>query len=261
MRPLEGTSDCGCAHGGAADVAQRVIRGVCLALNVAVPGLGGLWLASHGQVLDLAMGLGLAAILPLAWKYLAVRPTAFFTGRLTDPAGTANVRLVMGGAFLSALWQFAILGSWAFGCFVLFGRDPRPGDEPVLMVWAYGTVMAPLTLLAPPRLDLGNPRTFPLFHALGACLLCGFGFLAGKMDEAVWLLAALTVVAAIASSALVARNTQMHRRARAASAESFSPAPGQPRKARRATKRARRDSNPQPSVPKTSTQDRHPRSQ
>ncbi len=230
------------------------MRGACLAANVAVPGLGGLWLASHGQVLDVAMGLGLAALLPFAWQYLAVRPTALLTGGLTATTGTANLGLVMGGAFVSALWKFAILGAWAFGCFALFGRNPQPGDEPVLMVWAYGTVMAPLTLLAPSRLDLGHPRTFPLFQALGACLLCGFGTLAGKMDVAVWLLAALTVVGALASAALVARNTQMHRRARAASAEPFAaaPGPGQPGTARRATQRARRDSNPQPSVPKTS---------
>ncbi len=226
-----------------------MIRGASFALNVVLPGLAGLWLTSHGRVLDLAMGLGLAALLPLAWQFLAVRPTASLTGGLTAATGTSSLRVVTGAAFLSALWQFAILGAWAFGCFVLFGRDPRPGDEPVLMAWSYGTMMAPLTLLAPPRLDLGNPRTFPLFHAMGACMLCGFGFMAGRMNDAVWMLAALTVVAAMASAALVARRTQMQRRARAASAEPFasSPVPGQPGTARRATQRSRRDS----SVPKS----------
>jgi hypothetical protein len=226
---------------------------VSVAINVAVPGLAGLWLASHGQLLDLAMGAVMAAVLPFAWRHLAQRPVHLVTGRLTAPETTANLRIVMGVAFVAALWQAALLGAWALGSFTLFGRDPRPGDEPVLAAWAWGTVMAPLALLAPPRLDLGNPKTIPFFYAIGACVLCAFGFLNGDMTDPAWVLASLTVVAAIASSALVARNAQLHRRARAASDEAFAPVtpspaapatPAHPQTARRATKRAQKDSSP-----------------
>lgn len=195
---------------------------VLLAVNVIVPAMAGLWLTTRGQILDVAMGVALGFLMPITWVAFAIRPGALLTSRVPAPGAGSKLWLVTCVAFVVALWQYAVLAAWTLGVFALFGRNPQPGDLPVLMLWAYGAVMAPMTEIAQRKLQSDPGRTIAVCFAFGASVLAAIGCIMGLMADAAWNLGALTLAGAISTAALVARATQRQDRAEAGSAEDWS---------------------------------------
>ena len=82
--------------------------------------------------------------MPFVWGWLASWPASIIAP--SDMSRSAVLVVVRG--FLAAGWQYCVIAAWTFGVFLFFEGRMHPGNTPAMIIWAYGTVMGPLSYMA-----------------------------------------------------------------------------------------------------------------
>ncbi len=129
----------------------RGLASLVTVVNFLGPAAAGCWLALGGHRIEAGAGIGLALAMPFVWGWLASWPASIIAP--SDMSRSAVLVVVRG--FLAAGWQYCVIAAWTFGVFLFFEGRMHPGNTPAMIVWAYGTVMGPLSYMASkdPALD------------------------------------------------------------------------------------------------------------
>ncbi|MHC4970586.1 MAG: hypothetical protein ACYTF4_18495 [Planctomycetota bacterium] len=184
----------------------RVLLGILTTVNFLGPCAAGMWLALHGYRLEAAIGLGFGLAVPIAWSWLALRPSMMIAGPLTLRGENAHPAQVIVLGFLAAGWQYCVLAAWTLGVFWFFEDRIGWGMPIPMLVWVYGTVMCPLSFMASKDADVGSAPVLALGFALAAFGVILAIYLARwPVMTTVYWLAVLSVLAAAASAALAGR--------------------------------------------------------
>jgi hypothetical protein len=158
---------------------------------VLVPFATGVWLAMDGHAEVAAMGVGVGLATPLVWSLLARGP-ADSIGGPARPSADQETRPLTATffGFLGACWQYAVLAAWTMVVFIYLVAPSSPEVHSQVLLWGYGTIMAPIALMTGHR---GNwtPLIVGLFIYVAASIIHSFDLLLAT--TATW----LGVVAAV----------------------------------------------------------------
>jgi hypothetical protein len=175
-------------------------------INFLGPCAAGMWLAFHGYRFAVGAGLGFAILVPFVWSWVAFRPTTMLAGPMTTQGDRAHPLLVVVIGFIAAGWQYCVIAAWTLGVFAFFEDRIGFGMPVPMLVWAYGTVMGPLSFMASRDADVNSAPALALGFALVAfgVILALYLAHAPLLTTGFWLLG-LAVPAALANATLAGR--------------------------------------------------------
>lgn len=154
--------------GGARRRAGRALLAVMTLVNFLGPLAAGIWMTRRGLRMEAGIGLGLAIVMPLVFSWMAFKPASAISAPATRPGRRAHPVVVILVGFMATLWQLSVIGGWTLGVFTFFG-DRMYGDLMIpVAVWAYGTVMGPLSFMA--SYDHDGAPGLTLSFAFIACI-------------------------------------------------------------------------------------------
>jgi hypothetical protein len=141
---------------------------------VLVPFATGVWLAMNGHAEVAAMGAGVGLATPLVWSLLARGPADSIAGP-ARPSGDQETRPLSATVcgFVGACWQYGVLAAWTMVVFIHLVAPSSPEVESQVLLWGYGTIMAPIALMTGHR---GNwtPLIVGLFIYVAGSIIHSF---------------------------------------------------------------------------------------